>query len=156
MRIKNNVFDWIINALCLAMCAGAGILLAGKWSTMPSKIATHFDLMGNPNGYSGKGGVVVVFVVMIAMCVGMTLAESFPNLWNLPVTINEHNAYAVYRASKYLLEIVKLLLVLTFAVIVIVQIYGKSLPVWFTPVELVLILGTTIVGTIVIVRKGKR
>ncbi len=156
MRIKNNVVDWIINALTLVLIAGTGIFLAGKWNSMPSRIAMHFDMAGNPDGYGGKGVTIVLFVVMLAAFAGMTLAEYFPNLWSFPVQITDNNRYVIYRIAKYLLEVVKLLLVGTFAFILIAQILGKGLPGWFLPVELVLLLGTTTIGMIVMVRKGKR
>lgn len=60
---KNDIF-------ATAVCLGAIIPGLLVWNELPDKIARHFDINGNPDGYSSKLVVVVMFPLLMA-CISL-------------------------------------------------------------------------------------
>ena len=156
MRIRNNIIDWVLNGVCMAVMVAVTVLTVVRWNELPDRIATQFGMNGEPQGYGGKGNLIAILVVMFIMFIGITLTEYFPKLWNLPVKVTESNCYVVYRLTKYFIETIKLLLVICLAVLITCTVLQRNIPVWYTPVELVSIFAAIIIWLVIIVVQGKR
>lgn len=61
MQLKK---DWLM----LIIVALPMLALPFFWSAFPDRVAIHFDIEGNPNGYAGKfGGLVVPVLLNVAL-----------------------------------------------------------------------------------------
>jgi len=63
--------DWLIIAIILLPF----IILPFFWSAFPDRVAIHFDINGNPNGYAGKGwGLIAPALLNVALYALLVLA----------------------------------------------------------------------------------
>ncbi|MCR5466370.1 MAG: DUF1648 domain-containing protein [Lachnospiraceae bacterium] len=136
MRIANNTVDWVLKAVAFLCCAATAVIVAVRWNKLPDKIPTHFELNGEPNGYSGKEMLIVLLVVMVAISGLMYLSEMFPKLWNLPVKITDANREFVYRTAKYFMEVETIIIITLLAGPIIAIVFSKTYPGWIIFIQL--------------------
>lgn len=141
MKIKTSVIDVVLECLTLLILAGSTLYLLVNWPSMPEQIPAHYNFAGEIDRWGGKGEVVVLVVIMWLLCVGITVLERVPGIWNTGVKVTPANIYHVYRTLKYMIKTMKFLIVLIFGFLIVNSVLGKPLPGWFTPVYLVLIFG---------------
>ena len=67
--------------------------------------------------------------------------ERFPQIWNTGVQVTPENRERVYRALKYMLGTMKVLVNGVFAFLIVQTTFGQALPGWFLPVFLAVFLG---------------
>ena len=70
--------------LIVAMCFGAAIIL---YPSLPDKIASHWDIKGQVNGYMPKG--TGVFIAPVIMLVTALLFMAIPRMGPLKENINK-------------------------------------------------------------------
>ena len=148
MRLRNNIFDIIINILCVAQLVGIAIYLIVVWNSLPDQIPGHFNAAGEVNRWDNKGFLIIMPVINWMMFAGLVLVERFPHLWNVGVTVTEVNKFRVYRVTKSLLGAIKLIVVTAFTFITIIQSLAQGLPLWFLPVFISLLIATIVIFTI--------
>lgn len=155
MRIKNNVVDWISLGLSVAAFVIAGLFLAIRWKEIPDKVATHFRINGQVNGYSEKSTLIFFLVIIAVLIIIFQISLFFPGMWNFPITITDGNRYIVYRLAKYMLDMMQVIITVSFSAMLVLMASGKELPNWLTFAELGVLLGGALIWTIVICVKGK-
>ncbi|HJX78733.1 DUF1648 domain-containing protein [Glutamicibacter sp.] len=74
--------------------------VVAQYPSMPDKIPTHFDVMGQPDSYGEKSSVLWISGVMVAMAVLTSWASTKPGLLNYPNLITEANAQFIYREGE--------------------------------------------------------
>ena len=65
-----------VKVLFLLPWIGAAALMAkfvSSWSELPERIATHFGISGEPNGWMNKGPLAVVMIVVALAVCGSTI-----------------------------------------------------------------------------------
>ncbi len=154
MKIKNNVFDWILTGLSAAICVASAILLAVRWEKIPEKVASHYSLQGTADGMADKSMLIGLVAMSTVMMVMLQLISHFPKLWNFPIKITDRNVEIVYRLGKYMMEGMMFLIVLMLCSFSMLQAFELAVPFWFWWVSLGLIIGGTLVFTVVITVVG--
>ncbi len=144
MKIKDNIFEKIIEAVCLVCMIGITIYLILAWAELPDKIPMHYDWAGNIDRWGNRGELIIMPIMLWAMYGFLTLVERMPRLWNTGVTVTAENQFRVYRTLKYMLKTLKLIVILDFSYLTIQPLTGKNMPRWFLPVVLVLVFGDII------------
>ena len=155
MKIKHNVFDWAALGLSFAACLAAGILLLIRWKEIPEKVATHFSMNGEANGFSNKSMLLIILAVAAGLVLLFQIIMHFPGLWNFPIEITDRNRYPVYRLGKYMMDTMMLVIAVGFSTMLIYMTYGKNVPSWLLFTFLGAILGGGLIWTIIITVKGK-
>lgn len=155
MRIANNTVDWILKAVAFLCCAATAVIVAVRWNKLPDKIPTHFELNGEPNGFGGKGMLVVLVIVMVAMTGLMYLAEMFPKMWNLPVKITDSNREFVYRTVKYFIEVETIIMITFLAGPIIAIVFSKTYPGWIIFIQLGVFTVAFVATMVFIAVKGR-
>ncbi len=139
--------------LTIIDCAAALLLLfvlvlaAMYWQDMPDRIPTHFNIMGQPDGWGGKSGFLTFPVLSLIMFIMLTVFSFFPEIGNYPWEITEENAERQYHLVRLLLgglkvEIMTIFLYfewLTIQVGMVKAVWGMSV---FMPVMMGVIFGT--------------
>ena len=62
--------------LCSLPWIGAAALMAkfvSSWNALPERVATHFGISGEPNGWMNKGPLVAVMIVVVLALCGSTI-----------------------------------------------------------------------------------
>jgi uncharacterized membrane protein len=117
--IKPNEFD---RKLILAgwLIVGLNFILALTfYFQLPEIIATHFNLKGEPNGYSSKDSIWIIPILNLILYYGMTQIATKIKPWNYnyPTKVTEKNAPALYTMSIRMLVWLNLGIALVFLVI---------------------------------------
>ena len=153
---KKPLYNWIIDALCLAAIAAVFVMIILRWPMLPDRIPTHFDLNGNVNGYGGKGTLIVLPAVALLMFVPITILEFYPQVWNTGVKVTARNADAVYRYLRMMMVSIKLLTVLLMCTMAVLFCYSAPVPAWIIPAYVVLMTAAIVLFLIKASRAGKR
>ena len=144
MKIKDNVVDKMIEGICLVCLIGVTFYLILTWSKIPEQIPMHYDFAGNIDRWGDRGELIIMPIMSWVMYGFITLVSKIPRLWNTGVTVTEENQFRVYRTLKYMINTLKLIMVLDFTYLTIQPLTGKNMPGCFTPVLLVLVFGDII------------
>ncbi len=140
MKIKNNWFDILVDALCLALLAGVTVWLWQGWADVPQQVPKHYNEVGEVDDWGGKGSIIMLLVLGWLMYLTLSATELFPQAWNAGVQVTEENRERVYRTLKYMMKTTKLLTVWVLAFLAVSTARAEaSLGEMFLPVfELVL------------------
>lgn len=144
MKIKNNKIDIIIEILCLTILIGTVGYLLVNWGTIPDKIPTHYDGMGNIDGWGEKSELIFTLAITWILYIAITVIEQFPQVWNTGIKVTEENRERVYRTLKYMVHTLKLILVIDLTYLTIIPIFAVELPGWYTMATLVVVFGDII------------
>lgn len=58
---------------------------------LPAQIPTHFDALGNPNGWGPPSTLLLLPVIAAVIYLTITAISRFPVLFNYPVAVTEEN-----------------------------------------------------------------
>ena len=142
MKVKNNWFDMLADALCLAMLAGVTVWIWQIWADIPPQVPTHYNALGEADGWGSKNMVIVFLVISWLMYVIISATEFFPQAWNTGVQVTEANRDRVYRTLKYMMKTTKLLTVGLFVFLLMSTAQTwDSLGEWFLSVFLLVLFG---------------
>lgn len=152
-NIMNNVpvpkvvltpFDKIIEVTSYVALIAFWLMNAFAFTTLPETIPTHYNSMGEVDGYGPKATIFFLPVLGTVLFVFLTFIIKKPETFNYTVEITEENAIEQYTNSTKLLRFMKLALLLLFIVIdykTIATSKGDSdgLGKWFLPFTIALI-----------------
>ncbi len=130
-----TIVNRILNILCLLVLIGITIYLIIRWNSMPKLIPTHFDFAGNVDSYGDKCSILIIPIMSWVLYILITVIEMFPAVWNTGVKVTEQNKFRVYAILRLMLDIIKLIVVVSFAYITICSVEFMPLGVWFGFVE---------------------
>lgn len=155
-RLKTfSKFQITLELMTLAINIGTGIFLIVIWGSLPDKIPTHFNALGEADGYGSPSNLIFIFVMMFVLCLMIFAITLFPNIWNMPGKITENNSNKAYSYMRSMLCCLSLILALTFSYMTIMSALQKSLGIWFTAVSLILTFGDIIFFIVKTVRLPK-
>ncbi|MFT8316091.1 MAG: DUF1648 domain-containing protein [Clostridium sp.] len=153
LKLKYSIAEKIIFVLTVIVLILNFIFVIIYWKDMPSTIPIHFDFSGKPNGWGGRGTLLVLPIINLFLFILLALLSKFPHIGNYPVNITEKNAKYQYNNARKLMIVMNLEIVCLFFYISLSEIYlalGKinGPGILFLPVFLLVILGTTAYFTI--------
>ena len=160
IKVPLTPTDKVFETIGWFTVAALWFLILWKYSSLPETIPTHFNGAGRPDGYGGKGTLLMLPVIGTVLFVSMTILNRFPQIFNYPTNITVENAARQYANATRMMRFLKFAIVLVFSIIVfqtIRTVEGKSkgLGGWFLPVVLGLVLIPTVFFIINSFRKEK-
>ena len=141
MKIRNSVYDIVINICCLLMLVGVTIFLVVSWKNIPAEIPMHYNFAGEIDRWGLKSEMIFLPIISWVMYILITVIERFPNVWNTGIKITEENKEPAYRILKKLISTVKLIIVAMFSFLSLQTALSFKLPFWFLPVYIVILFG---------------
>ena len=154
--MRNRMIDYVIIGICILIIVGTWAYVGYAWTRLPEQIPTHFDASGNIDGYGGKGVIFLLPVMMIVMMVVLTVTEHMPQSWNFGnIRITPQNQYQIYSEGRNMLLSMKLIIMLLFCFMTVMQVRGTAMPVFTMPVVLAVIFGDFLFWMIRIYRYKK-
>lgn len=129
-------------------CLGGGVFLASivyiivMWGKLPDEIPGHFNGAGEVDRWGTKIELFILPFIGLLLWVLMGLLEKVPHLHNYPARLNESNVERFYLNSRKLLNEIKNICLMIFALISfqMVQIAlgeAQSLGWWFLPLVII-------------------
>ena len=109
LQISLDVLTW-------GAVLGLFVLAAAFWPALPPRIASHFDSSGAPDGYSGRGVLLLCPILAALLCGGVdAVGHLLPEqCWNIPFSVPEGRKPQVYSALRTMLLLLNLECVLCF------------------------------------------
>nr|WP_106779752.1 DUF1648 domain-containing protein [Lysinibacillus timonensis] len=136
---------------------GGGVFLLSiiyaivNWGSIPDQIPGHFNGAGEVDRWGSKYELIILPIIGMFLFVFMTLFEKAPHMHNYPERLNEDNVEQFYLNSRKMLNIIKNICLITFAVL-LVQIIRvakgeiHTLGNWFLPLLIVAVVIPIVIG----------
>jgi uncharacterized membrane protein len=80
--------QWFFEGLSLLLVIFMFAMVAVHWQQFPDRVPTHFSFSGKPNGWRGKGLLLILPGIAAAIWLVMTLAQRYQRLINIPFTVD--------------------------------------------------------------------
>jgi len=148
MRIRMNLFDIIINILCIATLIGFGIFLLINWGDVPDKMPAQYNFSGEVTRWASKNEIFLMPAIALVLYIFITIVEQFPQIWNIPIKVTASNIGPVYRLAKNMISFAKLVMMLIFVIIPVSQVRTMSIPLWLI-FSLIGVLVIVIIGHVI-------
>jgi len=121
------------------------------WSTLPARIASHFNGAGLPDGYGDRSTILLVPIIGGALYLLLTVISYFPNTFNYPVKVTDENRPRLAAISVVMLaclnaELCCSFAYITWATIRVAQGRAAGLGLAFLPILLAAIAITIVAG----------
>lgn len=126
--MNRKVIYLIMNIIGFLALLGSTVFILVSWSHIPDQIPTHYNFAGEADGYGGKGSLIFMMVLAWFMFVLITVLMRFPNTWNMPVKVTAENKARLYSITRAMLEVIKMLTSLLFAVMLINAAIAPPMP----------------------------
>ena len=145
LKLELSYGDRFIEAISWALLAILWILTLSFYDKLPEIIPTHFDTLGQPNQHGSKLSIMFLPVIGTLVFVGLTVLNIYPHIFNLPVKINESNAYRQYTNATRMLRILKISITLIISLVVVMIITAvkegtSKSNIWLMPIILGIII----------------
>lgn len=149
LHIPKTKMEKICDIVGIGLFILSNLFIIFQWSQIPDRIPGHFNAKGEVDRWDSKYELIILpFIGMFGLLL-TSLFEKAPHMYNYPKRINESNAEKFYLNSRKMLNIIKNICMILFALInfQIVQIaLGKTefLWIWFIPgiiVSLIITIG---------------
>ena len=126
--MRKEIIYLIMNIIGVLALLGSTLFVIIMWSQIPDQIPTHYNFAGEADGYGGKGSLIFMMVLAWFVFILITVLMRFPNTWNMPVKVTAENKARLYSITKAMLEVIKMLASLLFAVMLINAAIATPMP----------------------------
>jgi len=96
---------------------GSVLLLVTVWSHLPDQVPAHFNFKGEVDRYGSKYELIILPVIGLFTMLLLLTFEKHPEMHNYPKRFNESNAAQFYLHSRKMLNQLKNMSLILFAVI---------------------------------------
>ncbi|MBK1810969.1 DUF1648 domain-containing protein [Clostridium sp. YIM B02505] len=149
LKIPYSSLERILEIVSIAAIIVVIGLLTAYWDDVPQRIATHFDIRGNPDDWGSKNTLLIIPIMSVFFYVLLTTVSKFPHIFNYVVDISELNARFQYSNARRLMIFIKTEMLVYFSImeynLLIVGLgYKTSLAIAMLPLFLIIVFGTVI------------
>lgn len=153
-KFEKEIIYKASTALCACLLFAATIFVILNWHQVPDEIPIHYNFSGEVDRYGGKGALIFMMILAWVLLVVFSVISKCPNCWNMPVKVTDENKDKLYSITKMMLEIVKPIACLLFAIMMINAASVVSLPQWII-MALALAIVLVIVVSICLMYKNR-
>ncbi|MFC5557868.1 DUF1648 domain-containing protein [Ureibacillus thermophilus] len=151
LNIPKTKMEKIFDLIGISFFLLSILYIVIQWKHLPDQIPGHFNGKGEVDRWGSKYELFILPMVALFIFLLNTAFEKAPHMHNYPKRLNESNVEAFYLNSRKMLNGIKNLCMIFFAVlnVVIVQIglaRTDSLPPWLLPVFLIVVFIPLVVG----------
>lgn len=99
---------WLPELIAL-LALGLGVLAVVRaWPDLPARVPTHFGLSGQPDGWGGRGTILLLPVISVVLYIVLSAVQRIPASWyNYPVAITGENRERQVRLARSLVSWLK-------------------------------------------------
>ena len=132
----------IIEASTIVILLSLFAYVIANWNMTPEQVPSHFNFHGQIDSWTNKNMIFFPVLVCLFLYLLLTFVSFYPSMWNMPVKITEENRVRAYYYTRYMITILKLELVSSFAYITLQTSKAQMLNAYFVPLFLIVIFGT--------------
>ena len=146
--LGDSKFETIVNIICLIQLVGIATYMIFFWKSIPDQIPMHYGFTGTVTRWGSKGSLFIMpaFAWLIFLLLGNKKVVYWPEI------MTEEDKERIYPVLAKPISLLKLEIIIVLVWITINTILAQDLPIWFLPVILLLIFGTTIYAGILFFR----
>lgn len=153
IKIVKTKSEWIWDIIGYSFYLGSLILLIYNWDQLPDKVPAHYNALGEVDRWGSKMELIILPIVGAFIAFMMQLFEKFPETHNYPERLNQENAKEFYLMSRKLVNQLKNICLIIFALILIESIsialgMENGFGVWFLPIPILSALIPIVLGII--------
>lgn len=126
IKITREPVDWIVEAIGMVALLMMVALPLVYYHALPENIPSHFNALGEPDGFSGRATVWIFPATGLILYLGMAILNRYPHIFNYPVKITENNALRQYKNATRLIRVLNTVLACGFCYIVYATIQTAS------------------------------
>lgn len=159
LNIPITLGERIWNIVGYASYLSSVFLLIYVWDRLPDQVPAHFNALGEVDRWGSKWMLSLLPLIGLILFIMMRLLEKYPHVHNYPERLNHSNASAFYLNSRKLINQIKNISLLFFAILLFESIaiamgWSGGLGKWFLPL-MIFGLGAPIVVALLRQRKIK-
>lgn len=144
IKIEATSTDKILEIIGLVLLIAFWCLTIINYAKLPEIIPTHYNGMGEADGFGGKGNILILPIIATILFIGLTKLNKYPHIFNYPTKITQENALEQYTNATRMMRILKLVIVVIFGLIAFQTIrfangQADGLGKWFLPMTMGLI-----------------
>ena len=157
INIPKTKSEWIFDSIGYSLYFGSIIFLIFVWGRLPEEVPGHYNALGEVDRWGSKWELLILPGVGAIIIILMQTIEKFPEVHNYPNRLNESNVKQFYLHSRKLVNQLKNICLLIFALILFESVsialgWGSGFGLWFLPI---IIIGTGIPITLGIMGQRK-
>ena len=143
-KIETTKADKFLEIIGLISVVGLWCIIIINYTKLPEIIPTHYNGMGEPDGFGEKSDILILPIIATIMFIGLTKLNEYPHIFNYPTKITKENAVKQYTNATRMIRILKLVIVFIFGLIAFQTIrfangQTDGLGKWFLPMTMGLI-----------------
>jgi len=117
IKIPKTKGEWIWDLIGYSFYIGSIMLLVIVWSKMPQEVPAHYNALGEVDRWGSKWELIILPMIGAFIAMMMQVFEKYPEWHNYPKRFNESNAAQFYLHSRKLINQLKNICLMTFALI---------------------------------------
>ncbi len=91
MEPRRTPLYWLIAIVGLVALLTAFAIPAWHWRELATRILTHLDMSGRPNGWRGKEFIWLLLFFEVLLWIGLTVLARYSVLMNVPMEIDRND-----------------------------------------------------------------
>lgn len=139
IKIKTTNYHRLMQILSFSMLIGTFLFLIVYWDSIPDKIPAHYNALGEINRFGKKSELLFCPIIALIIYLGISILERYPKAWNTGVNITPENRDFVYSQLKNMIITEKFAVVFTFSFFTIMSALSLPLPLWFLPIDMLIV-----------------
>lgn len=141
LKIPRTKDEWIWDVIGYSFFIGAIIMLVIVWSDLPQKVPAHYNARGEVDRWGSKWELIILPMIGAFIGMMMQVFEKYPEWHNYPERFNESNAAQFYLHSRKLINQVKNICLMIFALILFESVsislnWWSGFGIWLLPLLL--------------------
>jgi uncharacterized membrane protein len=141
IKLKKTKSEWRWDSIGYSFYLGSIIFLIIVWGRLPEEVPAHYNAVGEVDRWGSKWELLILPGVGAFISLLMQTIEKFPETHNYPQRFNESNAEQFYLHSRKMLNQLKNICLIIFALILFESVsialgmendYGK----WILPITI--------------------
>ena len=141
LKIPKTKGEWILDLIGYSFYISSIILLVIVWSKLPQEVPAHYNALGEVDRWGSKWELLILPMIGAFIAMMMQVFERYPEWHNYPKRFSESNASQFYLHSRKLINQMKNICLVIFAVILLESVsislgWWAGSGVWFLPVLL--------------------
>lgn len=141
LKILRTKSEWIWDFIGYSFFIGSIIVLVIVWSDLPQEVPAHYNALGEVDRWGSKWELIILPMIGAFLALMMQVFERYPEWHNYPKRFNESNAEQFYLHSRKLMNQVKNICLMIFALILLESVFislnwWSGFGIWLLPILL--------------------
>lgn len=119
INIPKTKMEWGSDIIGYLSFLGSVVFLIFSWGMLPEEVPAHYNASGEVDRWGSKLELLILPIVGLFTAFLMQVFEKFPETHNYPQRINEENAAEFYLNSRKMVNLLKNICFILFAVILV-------------------------------------